>query len=178
MLPVALDDIRAASRRIDGRVLRTPVRQSEWLSAHCGAGVYLKLEVVQPTSSYKVRGAFNAALVIHERGAGAAPRLVTASAGNHGRALAPPRAVGPPLTVFIEANATRAKATHPGRRRRAAQCADYDEARAAGKVQPGRRAASNLYMFAPDGIAGAGTCVELLEDLRRSTGDSLSAAAG
>ena len=104
--------------------MRTPVRRSDWLSDASGASVHLKLEVVQPTSSYKIRGAFNAALRVRERaGAGDPPRLVTASAGNHGRALAhAARALDLPLTVFIAADAPRAKIdAHPRRRRRAAR---------------------------------------------------------
>ena len=53
-----------------------------------GGDVFLKLETLQPTFSYKIRGAFNAVLKLVEQQAADAPPLVTASAGNHGRALA------------------------------------------------------------------------------------------
>jgi threonine dehydratase len=177
--PVAVDDIRAAARRIDGRVLRTAVRQSEWLSALSGSDVYLKLEVVQPTSSYKIRGAFNAALMVHERGAGTAPafakatagrpRLVTASAGNHGRALAhAARALRLPLTVFIAANAPRAKTDAiraAGAELR--ECTDYDEAERQAKSHAAGGGGLYISPYShPDVIAGAGTiALELLEDL-------------
>jgi threonine dehydratase len=167
---IGIHDIRGAATRIRGRVTRTPVRRSEWLSDLCGSDVHLKLEVVQPTSSYKIRGAFNAALLVRERaGAGGAPRLVTASAGNHGRALAfAARALQLPLTVFIAADAPRAKVDAI----RAAgadlrTCADYDEAERQAKAH----AASGGGLFIspyshPDVIAGAGTiALELLEDL-------------
>ena len=87
---LTLDDIRAAARRIEGRVLRTPLRASSWLSAMPAADVRLKLETRQPTSSYKVRGRIqHRAADGRENGdGGSAPPLVTASAGNHGRALA------------------------------------------------------------------------------------------
>ena len=150
--------------------MRTPVRQSEWLSRQGKTDVYLKLEVVQPTNSYKIRGAFTAALVVRERaGAGVPPRLVTASAGNHGRALA--RAAGAltlPLTVFIAANAPRAKVDAI----RAAgaelvECADYDEAERKAKAHAA--AGGGLYISPyshADVIAGAGTIgLELLQDL-------------
>ena len=42
-----LDDVRGAAARIRGRVLRTPVRRSEWLSGLTGGDVYLKLEAIQ-----------------------------------------------------------------------------------------------------------------------------------
>src|SRR4029450_5662755 len=83
---VPLAAIRAAARRIEGRVLRTPLRESAWLSARADADVRLKLEVQQPTSSYKIRGAFNAVLRLLEEPDGSRPALVTASAGNHCRA--------------------------------------------------------------------------------------------
>jgi threonine dehydratase len=165
-----LDDVRAAAARIRGRVLRTPVRRSEWLSGLTGGDVHLKLEAIQPTSSYKIRGAFNAALRVRERSnSEAAPRLVTASAGNHGRALAfAARALDLPLTVFIAAGAPRAKVDAI----RAAgatlrECRDYDEAERQAKAHA--RAGGGLFISPyshPDVIAGAGTIgLELLEDL-------------
>jgi threonine dehydratase len=165
-----LDDVRAAAERIRGRVLRTPVRRSEWLSGLTGGDVYLKLEVIQTTSSYKIRGAFNAALSVRQRGDGAAaPHLVTASAGNHGRALAfAARALDLPLTVFIAASAPRAKVEAiraSGATLR--ECRDYDEAEAQAKAHAA--AGGSLYISPyshPDVIAGAGTIgLELLEDL-------------
>ena len=167
---IALADIRAAAGRIHGRVLRTPVRRSAWLSGVSGANVHLKLEVVQPTSSYKIRGAFNAALRVCERaGAGQAPRLVTASAGNHGRALAyAARALGLPLTVFIAANAPRAKVDAiraAGAELR--ECRDYDEAERQAKAHAVGGGGLFISPYShPDVIAGAGTIgLELFEDL-------------
>jgi threonine dehydratase len=170
MSGIALADIRAAAGRIRGRVLRTPLRESDWLSAVCGAGVHLKLEVVQPTSSFKIRGAFNAVLRVRERtGDGDAPTLVTASAGNHGRGLAhAARALGLPLIVFIPANAPRAKvdairAAGAGLR----ECGDYDEAERQAKAYAAGGGGLYLSPYSDaDVIAGAGTIgLELLEDL-------------
>jgi threonine dehydratase len=151
-------------------VLRTPLRRSEWLSAIAGADVHLKLEVIQPTSSYKIRGAFNAALRVHERaGAGAPPRLVTASAGNHGRALASAaRALRLTLTVFVAADAPRAKVDAiraAGAELR--ECADYDEAERQAKEHAAGGGGLFVSPYAhPDVIAGAGTIgLELCEDL-------------
>jgi threonine dehydratase len=151
-------------------VARTPLRRSEWLSDLTGADVHLKLEVVQPTSSYKIRGAFNAALRVRERaGAARPPRLVTASAGNHGRALAcAARALQLPLTVFIAADAPRAKVDAiraAGAELR--ECADYDEAERQAKAHAHGGAGLFVSPYAhPDVIAGAGTIgLELVEDL-------------
>ena len=169
-MSIELADIRAAAARIKGRVLRTPVRRSEWLSGVSGADVHLKLEVVQPTSSFKIRGAFNAALRVHEdAAAGKPPRLVTASAGNHGRGLAQAaRILDLPLTVFIAADAPRAKVDAiraAGAELR--ECADYDEAERQAKAYAAGGGGLRISPYShPDVIAGAGTiALELLEDL-------------
>lgn len=81
-----LDSVRAAARRISRVTNRTPVRVSNQLSKIHGASVVLKLETTQPTGSFKVRGAANA--VIRQREEGAITGVVTASTGNHGRAVA------------------------------------------------------------------------------------------
>ena len=164
---VGLDDIRRAAERIRSRVLRTPLRRSEWLST-ADRSVHFKLEAIQPTCSYKIRGAFNAALSLRERETGH-PRLVTASAGNHGRAMAfAARELDLPLTVFIAADAPRAKIDAiraAGAELR--ECGDYDEAEHEAK----RHAASGAGVFIspyshPNVIAGAGTVgLELLDDL-------------
>lgn len=83
---VALPDIEAAAARIVGRVVRSPLVDSPSLSRLCGQSVHLKLETRQPIGAFKLRGAMNAVLALRDdqrqRG------LVTASTGNHGRAVA------------------------------------------------------------------------------------------
>ncbi|PQZ50082.1 hydroxyectoine utilization dehydratase EutB [Ochrobactrum sp. MYb15] len=83
---ISLNEIEQAQDRLDGHVERTPLIHSESLSAQSGVPVFLKLENRQPTGSFKLRGATNAVLSLsgNERERG----LVTASTGNHGRALA------------------------------------------------------------------------------------------
>ena len=163
---VTLDDITAARRRIGGVAFASPLRASEWLSSDTAA-VLLKLETIQPTCSYKIRGAFNAARRLRDESSDPAPRLVTASAGNHGRALAhAARMLGLPLVVFIAANAPRAKidairAAGAGLR----ECADYDAAEAQAKdyAAAGHGVFISPYSH-PDVIAGAGTiALELVE---------------
>lgn len=61
-LPVTIDDIEVAARRISGRVLTTPLAMSGSLSELCGVPVGLKLEHHQTTGSFKLRGATNAVL--------------------------------------------------------------------------------------------------------------------
>ncbi|WHO75617.1 hydroxyectoine utilization dehydratase EutB [Rhizobium sp. BT03] len=85
-LPISLEDIRVAARRIAGRVVETPMVQSAALSDIAGVPVWLKLEHRQTTGSFKLRGATNAVLALSpaERAHG----VVATSTGNHGRALA------------------------------------------------------------------------------------------
>jgi len=85
-LPVTLEDILAARERIAAAVSPTPCRLSHRLSAHCGAEVWLKLENLQLTGSFKERGALNKMLLLDptQRAAG----VVAASAGNHAQAVA------------------------------------------------------------------------------------------
>ena len=149
-------------------MLRTPLRRSDWLSRVTGGEVYLKLEIVQPTSSYKIRGAFNAALKL-QRASKSSLRLVTASAGNHGRALAfAAESLGIPLTVFIAADAPRAKVD--AIRAAGAElrpCANYDEAERRAKEHAAESDAVYVSPYShPDVIAGAGTIfLEVLDDL-------------
>ena len=78
--------IRAAQERLAGHVARTPLVLSPCLSDRCGVPVHLKLETRQTTGSFKLRGATNALLSLDEAARRAG--VVTASTGNHGRAVA------------------------------------------------------------------------------------------
>jgi threonine dehydratase len=85
MSRLSLADVYRARQRIAGRALVTPLLQSAALSKVAGVAVYLKLETVQPTGSFKLRGATNALAQLADEGC---KRVVTASTGNHGRAVA------------------------------------------------------------------------------------------
>lgn len=84
--PVTLHDIYLARQRIAGQAMRTPLILSQSLSARFDAEVYLKLETLQPSGAFKLRGALNKIASLSpeqlERG------VTTASTGNHGRAVA------------------------------------------------------------------------------------------
>jgi threonine dehydratase len=99
-LPVSLDDIRAAARRIEGAVVRTPTMLSRTLSELTGASVYIKFENLQFTAAYKERGALNKLLLMDEdvRARG----VIAASAGNHAQAVAYHGArLGVPVTIVM-----------------------------------------------------------------------------
>jgi threonine dehydratase len=149
-------------------VLRTPLRPSPWLSAVAGCDVRLKLETLQPTFSYKIRGAFNAVLRLADEHRATPPILVTASAGNHGRALAHAAdAEGMQAIVYVSqhAPATKLDAIRAiGAELRL--CPNYDEAERAAKEHAARGNALYISPYNhPDVIAGAGTVgLEILEE--------------
>jgi threonine dehydratase len=83
---VSVDDIGKAQKLIASYIKVTPLCRSEYLSKLCLADVYLKLDNLQPTHSFKIRGVMNKLLNLtdEEKKQG----VVTASAGNHGQAVA------------------------------------------------------------------------------------------
>jgi threonine dehydratase len=100
-----LSEIRAARERIAGVAIRTPIVA---LHDEASPGVRLKLENLQPTGSFKVRGATN--LVAQLSPAELADGLITASAGNMGQAVAwSAHRLGVPCTVIVPDNAAANK---------------------------------------------------------------------
>ncbi|TRO47370.1 pyridoxal-phosphate dependent enzyme [Candidatus Bathyarchaeota archaeon] len=86
MLVVTLENIQDARKAIAPFVKYTPLIQSQFLTTFCGCPLFLKLENLQITSSFKPRGVFNKLLHLsaEEQNSG----IITASAGNHGQAVA------------------------------------------------------------------------------------------
>lgn len=86
MQPIVLDQLFEARKSIRGLVRETPLERSASLSQLVGVPVWLKLESQQATGSFKLRGASHAVAQLSD----AQKRLgvVTATTGNHGRALA------------------------------------------------------------------------------------------
>jgi threonine dehydratase len=168
----SLTDVLAARRRLSGRAIRTPLVRSGWLSSETSADVFLKLESLQITNSFKLRGAWNAAQAMLERlPTGEAPlRLVTASAGNHGRALAyVAERLGLRVTIFTPRGAPRTKldaiARHGADLRAVADTYEDSE-----RLAKQHAAASGTVYLSPyshtDLLAGIGTIgLEILEDL-------------
>jgi len=159
--------ILAARRRIAPFIVRTPLRRSAWLSLETRGDIHLKLESVQLTGSFKVRGAFNFA-VQHAVSSPAEP-IVTASAGNHGRALAfAAAALG--LRAIVHAPETAPAAKLDAIRELGAELRlwpDYDAAEREAKRHAASAGLPYLSPFShPDIVAGAGTvAIEVLEDL-------------
>jgi threonine dehydratase len=143
--------------------------RSAWLSERCGGEVWLKLESLQVANSFKSRGAFNAVMALLERG-GAPARLVTASAGNHGRALAAAaETFGLPLVVFTPANApaTKLDAIRRHGATLRAEARDYDEAEKQAKEFASKDGGTFISPYNDDDvIAGAATvATEMFEEV-------------
>jgi threonine dehydratase len=99
-LPVSVDDIMAAAKRIEGAVVRTPTLLSRTLSELTGTTIYVKFENLQFTASYKERGALNKLLQMDE--ATRSRGVIAASAGNHAQAVAyHGRRLGAPVTIVM-----------------------------------------------------------------------------
>ena len=101
-------EVLAAAARLQGRARETPVDGSLELDRLTGARARLKLECIQHTGSFKVRGALNKVLSLGEaeRRAG----VVAASTGNHGAGVAYAcRELGVPCRVFVPTGASKSK---------------------------------------------------------------------
>ncbi len=101
-------EVRAAEARIRPYIRETYLQRSDHLSDVHNANIFLKLENLQFTGSFKVRGALNKVLSLtsEQRARG----IVTASTGNHGAAVAfSLRKVETPGIVFVPENASPGK---------------------------------------------------------------------
>ncbi|MEU4389991.1 threonine/serine dehydratase [Kribbella sp. NPDC023855] len=166
-MTVTPDDIQLASRRIAGRVRRTPVlRVSPTLA--------FKLELLQHVGSFKPRGAFNRLLAAKEQGTLTGQGVVTASGGNAGLAGAyAARELGVPARIFVPVNAPTAKVA----RLRTLDADvvqvgnEYAEAYEAATAEAAESGALLLHAYdQPEVLAGQGTTgLELLEDLEFDT---------
>ncbi len=99
-LALGLAEIEAAREVLRGIAVETPMEQSRWLSTMCGGRVWLKLENLQRTGSFKARGAYYrmARLGEEDRTRG----VVAASAGNHAQGVAlAAQLLGIRATVFM-----------------------------------------------------------------------------
>jgi threonine dehydratase len=104
--PIALNDIMEARERIAGTVLRTPLVKLDLGSG--GPDIYLKLENLQPTNAYKIRGATNAVAALSE--AERQRGVWTISAGNAGQGVAyAARKFGLPCSIVAIETAPQTK---------------------------------------------------------------------
>lgn len=101
-------DVKAAARRLEGIVLRTPLLENARVNAALGGRLFLKAECLQRTGSFKLRGAYNflASMSEAERARG----VVGWSSGNHAQGLAEAaRLLGTKATIVMPADAPALK---------------------------------------------------------------------
>ena len=113
-MAVTADQIRDTAVRLDGQIIRTPMIEAPMLSRNLGCDLFLKLECLQHTSSFKARGALNAMLGWNDKQRQLG--VIAMSAGNHAQAVAyhaehmgiPATIVMPAQTPFAKVARTRA----------------------------------------------------------------------
>ncbi len=167
-----LSDIQAAAQRIAPYVRRTPLMAAGPLKSGLTAdwSLFLKLENLQITGSFKARGAINKLLTLEEATEGEVVGLVTASGGNHGLGVAyagwkrskPVTVLLPETTPAIKAHKIAswgAKVIYWGQ--------VWDEANVAALKLAERKGLTYFHPFADQAvIAGQGTIgLEIMEDL-------------
>lgn len=105
---IELAEIEAARARIADVAARTPLVRLHAAEVPADTEIYLKLEVLQPIGSFKIRGATNAIRIAPE--AARARGLITASAGNMAQGVAwAARELGVTATIAVPDHAPRAK---------------------------------------------------------------------
>ena len=168
-----IQDVRQAQTRLSGVARVTPVFSSETFSRLAGRPVLLKAENLQRTGAFKIRGAYNtiAQLSTEERAAG----VVTASAGNHGQAVAwAAREAGIPATILVPESAPMAKVdaarSYGARVELAGE--GFDETAALARARADETGATFVHAFEDARVvAGQGTLgLELAEQLPEGPG--------
>lgn len=177
-------DVQAAAARIAPHAVRTPLVESAVLNALTGGRIFLKLEILQRTGSFKFRGACNRLAMIpqSERSNG----VVAFSSGNHAQGVAAAAQLfGMPAVIVMPSDAPRPKIE--GTRALGAEIVEYDRVRddreaIAARICEERGAALVRPYDDAAVIAGQGTVgLEIAEDAARfgvALDDVLSPCSG
>jgi len=108
MKPLTLDLIEDAEKFLEGKIRKTPLEYSSVLSEMLGGPVFLKLENLQTTGSFKIRGAWFrlSKLSDDEKKRG----VITCSAGNHGKAVAyAAKQLNIAVTIYVPSSVDKSK---------------------------------------------------------------------
>lgn len=162
------EDIDKARQLLAGIVRKTPLQSSSTFSRLSGTRLFLKLECLQITGSFKVRGASVKVSKLSEKQSSYG--VIAASAGNHAQGVAYAAALKKiPCTIVMPQNASPAKvaATRSYGAQVLLKGANYDEAWTATQDLAKKENKTIIHAFDdPDVISGQGTIgLELLEDL-------------
>ena len=163
-----IEDIVKAQELLSGIIRRTPLQTSRTFSGLAGTNLFLKLECLQVTGSFKVRGAFVKISRLSHKQMGYG--VIAASAGNHAQGVAYAAMIKKiPCTIVMPENASPAKvaATRSYGAKVIRRGANYDDAWEATQQIAKSEGSTIVHAFDdPDVIAGQGTIgLELLEDL-------------
>ena len=103
-----LEDIKTAAANLKGRIVRTPLLESELLNEQLGGRVLFKAECLQKTGSFKIRGASNKILQLSSQQQ--SQGVVAYSSGNHAQGVAAAaRSLGISSTIVIPSDAPKLK---------------------------------------------------------------------
>jgi threonine dehydratase len=165
---LTLDSVKKASERLAGVIRSTPLDYSDTFSKLTGSDLYLKLENMQKTGSFKIRGAYNKICLL--TGAECEHGVIAASAGNHaqGVAYAATKAgikativmpEGTPIAKVMAAQGYGAQVVQAGD--------DYAQAFTQAKILQEKMKATFIHSFDdPEIMAGHGTiALELISEL-------------
>ena len=163
-----MNDIIKARDLLQGFVRKTPLQSSNTFSKLAGTSIFLKLECLQLTGSFKVRGASVKVSKLTEKQASSG--VIAASAGNHAQGVAYSAARKKiPCTIVMPQTASPAKvaATRSYGAKVVLKGANYDEAWGATQELAKSEGKTIIHAFDdPDVISGQGTIgFELVEDL-------------
>lgn len=112
---ITRSDVETATRRIAGRVRRTPVVELDRGTFAPAGQAWFKLEFMQHSGSFKARGAFNRILAAAEAGVLPAEGVIAASGGNAGLAVAyAASTLQVPAEVYVPTNAPAVKVSKLG----------------------------------------------------------------
>lgn len=156
---LTIADVRAAAKRIDGAIVKTPMLHSQTLSRIAGCDIWLKFENLQFTAAYKERGALNALMLMDEERR--ARGVIAASAGNHSQGLSyHGTRLGVPVTIVMPRTTPTVKIMQTesvgGKVELFGET--FDEAYAHARELEGERGLTFVHPFDdPDVAAGQGT---------------------
>ena len=180
---ISIEDIRKAAERLKGVAVKTPLLENPVLNDRVGGRVLMKLETLQATGSFKMRGAYNriSQLSDDERQRG----VLAWSSGNHAQGVArAAQLVGAPATILMPEDAPKSKVA--GAKSFGAEVVFYDrycqDREEIGRALADERGMVIVPPFDNEHvIAGQGTCGLEIADQAKALGtdvDQLLVCAG
>ena len=107
---LTLKDIEEAKNRIDKYINKTPILSSKILNNFLGHEIYFKVEPLQKTGAFKIRGGINSVALLIQNG-NKPKRIIANSSGNHAQAVAlASKMFGIPSTIYMPKNVSKVKA--------------------------------------------------------------------